>query len=117
MKTKTSLFVAFVATLALSFGFLFSACNTALQTNGVVITTVDGAMTGWATYTQTHTVPPAEILAVSNAFVAYYNAEMIASNTWVLAVSQTNYSLVETIQASLSANQTNLVNLINSFSK
>jgi hypothetical protein len=29
MKTKTSLFVAFVATLALSFGFLFSACNTA----------------------------------------------------------------------------------------
>jgi hypothetical protein len=42
---------------------------------------------------------------------------MIASNTWVLAVSQTNYSLVETVQASLSANQTNLVNLINSFSK
>jgi hypothetical protein len=82
-----------------------------------VITTVDGAMTGWATYTQTHTVPPAEILAVSNAFVSYWNAEMIASNTWVTAVSQTNYSLVQTITACVAANQTNLLNLIQSFSK
>jgi hypothetical protein len=117
MKTKTSVFMAFVAFLVFGFSFLITSCRTALQTNGVVITTVDGAMTGWATYTQTHTVPPAEILAVSNAFVSYWNAEMIASNTWVTAVSQTNYSLVQTITACVAANQTNLLNLIQSFSK
>jgi hypothetical protein len=97
--------------------FIFTGCKSALQTNGAVITTVDGAMTAWGQYTQTHQVPAGEILAVSNAYSAYYSAQMIASNTWVLAVSQTNYSLVQTITASVAANQTNLVNLINSFAK
>lgn len=107
------LFFAF----ALALGTLPTSCSTALQTNGAVITTVDGAMTGWAQYTQTHTVPASEILAVSNAYNAWYSTELIASNTWVIAVSQTNYSLVQTIAASVAANQTNLLNLIQTFSK
>ena len=113
---KTASFAAAV-TLALYTAVQLTACKSALQTNGAVITTVDGAMTAWGQYTQTHQVPAGEILAVSNAYSAYYSAQMIASNTWVLAASQTNYSLVQTTTASVAANQTNLVNLINSFAK
>jgi hypothetical protein len=103
--------------MAATLAFIFVACNTALKTNGVVVTTVDGSMKGWAIWTQTHSVPDAQIIAVSNAYNAYYQSELVLSNSFVVAVTQTNNSLLQTVTASARASEQNLINLIQQFSK
>jgi len=97
---------------------LVSGCgSTALKVNGVAITTVDAGMTAWAAYTQSGKGTPDQIVAVSNAYVLYYNAEMVASNAWIISVTQTNNSLLQTVTATAQASQTNLLNLISVFTK
>ena len=97
--------------------FAILGCASALKVNGVVVTSVDGAMKGWAAWTQTHAVPDTQIIAVSNAYVSYYNSELVLSNTFVVAVTQTNNSLLQTVTASATASAQNLLALIQSFSK
>lgn len=107
-----------VCAIALAFtGCSSTSTSTALKVNGAVITTVDGAMKGWAAYTQSGKGTAAQILAVSNAFVLYYNAEMTASNTWVIAVGQTNNTLLQTVTEAAQASQNNLFNIISQFTQ
>jgi len=103
--------------ILLAFAGVLVACSTALKTNGVVITTVDTAMKGWGIYTQSHPVTDAQIFAVSNAYNAYYQSELVLSNTFVVAVTQTNNNLLQTVTQSATASQANLLNLIQQFSK
>lgn len=93
------------------------ACSTALKTNGVVITTADAGMQVWAGYTQTHKVSAAQILTVSNAYVAYYNSELVLSNAFMVAVTQTNNSLLQTLTQTANQSQANLIAIIQEFTK
>jgi hypothetical protein len=107
MKKFTLGYALALACLSLVWG-----CSSALKTNGVAITTVDAAMQAWAAYTQAGKGTAAQITTVSNAYVLYYNAELTASNAWVISVTQTNNSLLQTVTATAQASQTNLLNII-----
>jgi hypothetical protein len=97
-----------------------SVVSTASTVNGALVATVDAAMTGWATYTQSHTVPAAQILAVSNAYVAYYNSELVLSNlteVYVASPATNTQTLLLNAVAAINLSGTNIVNIITSFSK
>jgi hypothetical protein len=105
--------------LAIGLAMFGQGCKsqTALKANGVAITTVDAAMQGWAAYTQAGKGTDAQILTVSNAYVLYWNAELTASNTWAIAVGNTNNTLWQTATAAASASATNIINIISQFTK
>ena len=97
-----------------------STALVASKANGTVIATVDQAMTAWAAYTQTHAVPASSILAVSNDYVAYYNAELVVSNLTVSYVASPSTNLSTALSAAINgvgANQTNLINIITQLTK
>lgn len=90
-------------------------CSSALKTEGVTITTVDAAMTVWGIYSTNSTVTDSQILTVSNAYVLYYNAQLVASNAWIIAVQQTNNTFWQSATQTAQASQTNLINIIKQF--
>lgn len=89
----------------------------ALKTTGVAFSTVDAAMTGWAAYTQRGGGTDAQILTVSNAYTLVYNSGLVMSNAWVVYAENTNASIPQLAASTFFASQTNLVNIVNQFTK
>lgn len=110
------------AILLIVFGLLGcqSAAQNASKANATLITTVNGAMTGWGAYTRSNTnMPASEILAVSNAYNAYYQSELTLSNLSAAYVANptTNAAAALSIAATaLSQSVTNLTSIIGSLS-
>jgi hypothetical protein len=111
---------------------LHSGCTSAVSTvtavNTAIVASVDQAMTGWSEYVNarasslpTNATLNAEILSVSNAYMAYYNAELVLSNlsaAYVAAPTNTTLASGITIAATgLGASKTNILNLITQFSQ
>lgn len=94
-----------------------SAGSAALKANGAAITAVQTAMEEWGAFTRAGHGTDAQIITVSNAYNAYFDAELTASNTVAIAVTQTNDTVVQTALAAVQASQTNLLNLIRAFQK
>jgi hypothetical protein len=110
----------------------FDACSTnqiaqASAANGVVITSVDGAMGLWASYINSHITSNAptaqqnaEIIAVSNSYVAYYNCEIVLSNTAAAYVASPTTNLAQAYTLAEKAvynSQSNIVGLVTQFTK
>lgn len=115
-------FLTFAAGTAVCIGLLFnqgcsSTASTALKTTGVTFSTVDAAMTGWADYTQSGKGTDAQILTVSNAYFVVYNAGLTVSNAFADYAQNTNASLPKLAVATFYASQTNLVSIVNQFTK
>lgn len=100
--------------LCCAFVVLVGGCTTqqlaVIKTEGVIVTTVDTGMKGWALYVNAGKASPQQVAAVENAYNAYYDAQIIAENvltnyiqtggTNVLTLTQTS-SAVQTAEASL----------------
>jgi hypothetical protein len=113
-----------VLTLGLLLAGLAVGCATAVKdlaaVNGAAVQSVDQAMTQWSAYTQTHTVSSGSILSVSNAYNAYWNTEIVVSNTLATYVSNPNTNTAEVIQdllTGVSSSSSNVVNLVSQFAK
>lgn len=105
---------------------IFAGCSTdAVKTtaaaNGTIVASVNIAMQNWATYVATHTnVTASAINSVSNAYNVYYNSELLASN--VLSVYASNPStnnavLAQQAISGIAMSQTNILNIIETFTK
>jgi hypothetical protein len=123
--TTASTVVKVLAFGLLLFG-LASGCKSdatvaASAVNGAVVTSVDAAMTGWASYTKTNiNVSAASILAVSNAYQVYYNSELVLSNLSTVYVSNptTNAArLIGDAVTTIGLSATNLLNIVQQLSK
>lgn len=97
---------------------LVMGCNSnSLKATGVTISTVDAAMKGWAVYTQSGKGTDSQILTVSNAYVAYYNAGIVMSNTWADYVQNTNATVPVLAVQVWGQSGTNLINIVSEFTK
>lgn len=110
--------------LAIAGAALLTGCgSTPIQdvntAEGVLIPSVDTSMKVWATYVASTGASQQEINTVSNAYVTYYNAQMIVKATMeqVVASGSTNTADIITADTSLLNAATNVVNLINQYAK
>lgn len=106
--------------LGLVYGCSTSAVTTTAKANAAAVATVDAAMTGWATYTKSHTVPANTILAVANAYNVYYDSELVVSNVltaYVTNPSTNNGAIVTAAIVGVAQSQSNLLNIVSTFSK
>lgn len=100
-----------------------SGCSTdtvtkAVNADAVTITAVNAAMTTFASYANAGKATPTQITTVSNAYAAYYNAQIVASNAAMLYVQapSTNLATAETLAiATALASESNIVAIVNAF--
>jgi len=111
-----------ISTLALS--LLVSGCTTSQQTTainaeGVVITTVDTGMKGWALYVNAGKASPVQIANVQTAYNAYYTAQLAAQAALSTLVTSgsTNTVDVATANASVLTAENSLLALLNQYIK
>lgn len=107
------------------FGFvaMYSGCTsneaqTAVATEGVAIPSVNAAMTTWASIVNSGGATAAQVATVSNAYIAYYNAQLAASNAAQIYVATPSTNLVgvlANLEATALASQSNLSAVISAF--
>ena len=94
--------------------------NTAVNADAVVISAVNAAMTVWAADVNAGRATAAEVLTVSNAYIAYYNSQIVVSNLAAAYVASPSTNLsgaITTAEQALALSATNIVTIINTFSK
>lgn len=96
------------------------ATTTAVNSDAVVITGVNAAMTTWASYVNSGKATIAQVNSVSNAYALYYQSQIIASNLATAYVENPTTNLAGAEQNALVAalqSQTNIVAIINQLVK
>ena len=96
------------------------ATTTAVQSDAVVITGVNAAMSAWANYVNSGKASPQSIVTVSNVYNLYYQSQLIASNAAVIYAQNpsTNTAAIEqNALAAAIASQSNVVNIVNQLMK
>jgi len=93
--------------------------TTAVNVEGVAIPSVNLLMESWADYVKSGKATQAQVDAVKDAYVKYYNTELKASNTLTLYLNSTNANPVipTAILSQAASNKADLVTLINTFKK
>jgi hypothetical protein len=115
--------IGLIALLMSTFVFCGATCKNPsaapIQAEGVVVTTVDAGMRGWAIYVQSGKATQAQIDAVKAAYNTYYNAQVIAESALEAYVSNGSTNSVDstTAQASVIAAENSLLALLNQYLK
>jgi hypothetical protein len=94
--------------------------TTALNSDAVLITSVNAAMTAWKAEVNAGKASPAQVTTVSNAYVAYYNSQIVVSNLAAAYVANPTTDLsgaITTAESALASSSSNIVTIINTFSK
>jgi hypothetical protein len=97
-----------------------SATTTALNADAVIITSVNAAMTAWASEVNSGKATAAQITTVSNAYNVYYNSQLTLSNLASLYVASPSTNLSQAIllgEQTLAASATNIVSIVNTLTK
>lgn len=120
----------FIASCIAAFGLSFAvsvlvqgcssnSVQTAVAAEGVTIPSVNAAMTAWSQYVASGKATAQQITTVSNAYAAYYQSQLMASNAASIYVANpsTNFAgVLVNLEATALASETNVVNLIKAFS-
>ena len=115
--------VSFGACIALALGFAgcgTTATTTAVNSDAVLIQTVNGALAAWAAYVNAGKATRSQVDTVSNAYNVYFNSQVVASNAsylYVISPTTNSSQVVSLTLAAALASQTNLVAIINQLSK
>ena len=102
----------------------FQGCKTSpssavVKTEGVVITSVDTAMTFWAQWVKAGKATQPQVDTIKTAYQKYYDAQMAAKvviEKW-LVTGGTNAVVVAEASTQVTAAQTTLLNLVNTYIK
>ena len=109
-----------LAPIAAFNGCSTSATTTAVNADAVVISGVNAAMTAWASEVNAGKANATQIASVSNAYAAYYNSQLTVSNlaaAYVASPSTNLSTAITTAEQALALSATNIVQIINTFSK
>lgn len=105
--------------------YIGTACKTTtivpatIKTEGVIITTVDTGMKGWAIYVNSGKATQSQVDAVHKAYDTYYNAQVIAETALVtyLSSGSTNGIDISSANTSVANAETALLNILNQYIK
>ena len=128
MKTPQFKFLAVLIAIAAIFSITTPGCATkpvqkVIQTEGVLITTVNTGMEIWADYVNRHLtdgkVTQKQLDTIKDAYAAYYVAQMVAKATIekILANVSTNTMDVTTANQAVTVAEINLIQLLNLYIK
>lgn len=108
-----------LALASIVFLISFSGCSTTqtITAEGVVVTTVDTGMKGWAAYVASGKATQAEVDHVHTAYDAYYTAQLAAEAALETLVTSgsTNTVAVTTANTAVLAAETQLLSLLNQY--
>ena len=117
-------YVPVVLLCACCLGLVVTGCGTTpaaktTQAEGLLIPSVNAAMTTWKTYVESGKATQAQINNVQAAYNVYYTAQLSVEATLinVVANSSTNSADMTAAQASVNLAENSLVSLINSYIK
>jgi hypothetical protein len=119
MKTKIILLALFASTFVFCGATCKNPSAAPIQAEGVVVTTVDAGMKGWAIYVKSGKATADQVAAVKAAYNTYYNAQVIAESALEAYVSNGSTNSVDstTAQASVIAAENSLLALLNQYLK
>lgn len=91
----------------------------AIKSEGVIITSVDLGMKGWATYVNAGKATQQQVDTVKSAYNTYYNAQLIAESalTMYIQTGSTNATTINATSAEVSVAETALLNILNQYIK
>lgn len=99
----------------------FAGCSTsqttAIKAEGTIITTVDVGMKVWANYVNAGKATASQIGTVEQAYMAYYNAQLIseAALEKIVSTGSTNNVDITIANASVSTAEGSLLTLLNQY--
>lgn len=119
-KNLVSLGLTIVTAAAFALGGCADAPSKAIQADSVVITSVNVAMSTWASYVNAGNATQSQVAAVSNAYSLYYQFQLIASNTAALYAANPSTNAAAAAQLALSAtlaSESNVINIVQQLTK
>lgn len=116
---KTLLNKLCLIALLLNAPLLYNGCGstpvqTAIKAEAPVITGVNAAMTAWSKYVNSGKATQTQVDSVKNAYITYYNAQMIVKATLEVSLSTTNSNSADVASANTAVSnaETALLNLV-----
>ena len=116
MKKLSISYVCLFASVFCVVGALFAGCQSTTQlatgVETVTVPTVDAAMGTWAKYCYATNATAQQINDVSNAYIVYFNSQLIASNVLAYAAANPTGVNVSNVINAATASQCALLNII-----